>query len=67
MWINPCDALRYLLRALQNASDSSFPQKREPRKIKALDYRLGENDGFFRDSLEIFKEALNSHTLSFFS
>jgi hypothetical protein len=47
MWINPCDALRYLLRALQDACDSSFPRKREPRKIKALDYRLGGNGGFF--------------------
>jgi hypothetical protein len=30
-----------------NTRESSFPRKREPRKIKALDSRLRGNDGFF--------------------
>jgi hypothetical protein len=33
--------------APRNTRDSSFPRKREPRKIKALDSHLRGNDGFF--------------------
>jgi len=38
---------RIFKRAPRNTRDSSFPRKREPRKIKALDSRLRGNDEFF--------------------